>query len=56
MSQFGFGAAGRGASSGANITINVNAGMGTNGAKLGEEIVSAIKRYERTSGPVFAKA
>jgi TP901 family phage tail tape measure protein len=56
MSQFGFGAAGRGASGGANITINVNAGMGTNGAKLGEEIVSAIKRYERTSGPVFAKA
>lgn len=55
MSQFGFGGP-RGGAGGANITINVNAGMGTNGAKLGEDIVSAIKRYERTSGPVFAKA
>jgi hypothetical protein len=55
MSDFGFGG-GRGAGGGANITINVTAGMGTNGAKLGEDIVSAIKRYERTSGPVFAKA
>jgi TP901 family phage tail tape measure protein len=54
MSDFGFG--GRGSGGGANITINVTAGMGTNGAKLGEDIVSAIKRYERTSGPVFAKA
>jgi hypothetical protein len=41
---------------GANITINVNAGMGANGAQIGEQIVSAIKRYERTSGPVFARA
>jgi TP901 family phage tail tape measure protein len=55
MSDFGFGG-GRGSGGGANITINVTAGMGTNGAKLGEDIVSAIKRYERTSGPVFAKA
>lgn len=39
-----------------NITINVTAGMGTNGAQVGEQIVNAIKRYERTSGPVFAKA
>ena len=41
---------------GTNITINVNAGMGANGASIGQEIVSAIKRYERTSGPVFASA
>jgi hypothetical protein len=41
---------------GTNITINVNAGMGANGAQIGQEIVSAIKRYERTSGPVFASA
>jgi hypothetical protein len=41
---------------GTNITINVTAGMGTNGAQVGEQIVNAIKRYERTSGPVFAKA
>jgi len=39
-----------------NITINVNAGMGANGKQLGEQIVTASKRYERTSGPVFASA
>jgi len=36
--------------------INVNAGMGTDGAQVGREIVDAIKRFERTSGPVFASA
>ena len=36
--------------------ITVNAGMGTNGAQVGEQIVTAIKRYERVSGPVFASA
>jgi hypothetical protein len=41
---------------GASIVINVSAGMGTNGAQVGEQIVNAIKRYERTSGPVFASA
>jgi TP901 family phage tail tape measure protein len=41
---------------GANINITVNAGMGSNGAQIGAEIVKAIKRYERTSGPVFASA
>jgi TP901 family phage tail tape measure protein len=41
---------------GAKISITVNAGMGANGAQIGEQIVSAIKRYERTSGPVFASA
>jgi hypothetical protein len=45
-----------GSGGGANITINVNAGMGTDGARVGEQIVNAIKRYERTSGPVFASA
>jgi len=30
--------------------------MGTDGAQVGREIVDAIKRYERTSGPVFASA
>lgn len=48
--------------SGAGVTkkvqynITVNAGMGSNGAQLGEQIVNAIKRYERTSGPVFVSA
>ena len=41
---------------GTNITINVTAGMGTNGAQVGEQIVNAIKRYERVSGPVFVSA
>ena len=43
-------------SKGSTINITVNAGMGANGASIGQEIVSAIKRYERTSGPVFASA
>ena len=42
--------------SGATYNINVNAGMGANGAQIGKEIVDAIKRYERSSGPVFASA
>lgn len=41
---------------GNQYNITVNAGMGTDGAQVGEQIVTAIKRYERTSGPVFAKA
>jgi TP901 family phage tail tape measure protein len=41
----------------ANVyNITVNAGMGTNGGQVGREIVDAIKKYERTSGPVFASA
>jgi hypothetical protein len=47
---------GRNAPMGNQITINVNAGMGADGASIGREIVDAIKRYERTSGPVFASA
>jgi hypothetical protein len=41
---------------GATYNITVNAGMGTDGAKLGEDIVRAIRKYERVSGPVFASA
>jgi hypothetical protein len=36
--------------------ITVNAGLGTNGSQVGREIVDAIKRYERTSGPIFMSA
>jgi hypothetical protein len=42
--------------SGATINLTVNAGMGANGAEVGREIVDAIKRYERLSGPVFVSA
>jgi TP901 family phage tail tape measure protein len=45
-----------GAAGGAPINITVNAGMGTNGAEVGREIVAAIKRYERSSGRVFQSA
>lgn len=41
---------------GATYNISVTAGMGTDGAALGEQIVNAIRRYERTSGAVFARA
>ena len=43
-------------SMGNTYNITVNAGVGTNGAQVGEQIVNLIRRYERTSGPVFAKA
>jgi TP901 family phage tail tape measure protein len=41
---------------GGTYNITVNAGMGTDGAQLGEQIVRAIRKYERVSGPVFAGA
>lgn len=41
---------------GATYNISVTAGMGADGAALGEQIVNAIRRYERTSGAVFARA
>lgn len=47
---------GLGGGGGGDIYITVNAGMGTNGPQVGEEIVAAIKRYERSSGRVFQSA
>jgi len=41
---------------GGTYNIVVNAGIGTNGAQVGQQIVEAIKKYERTSGQVFARA
>jgi TP901 family phage tail tape measure protein len=41
---------------GSTINITVNAGIGTDGSFVGRQIVDAIRKYERTSGPVFAKA
>lgn len=41
---------------GAVYNITVNAGIGTNGPAVGQQIVEAIKKYERTSGQVFARA
>jgi len=50
------GMSGAGSSSGATFNVTVNAGMGADGVLMGREIVKAIKRYERASGPVFAGA
>jgi TP901 family phage tail tape measure protein len=47
---------GRNSPMGNVYNINVNAGIGTNGAQVGRDIVDAIKKYERASGPVFASA
>jgi len=41
---------------GSTVNISVNAGMGADGAAIGEQIVTAIRKYERTSGRVFAAA
>jgi hypothetical protein len=41
---------------GATYNIVVNAGIGTSGSQVGREIVDAIKKFEKTSGPVFASA
>jgi F0F1-type ATP synthase membrane subunit b/b' len=39
---------------GNTFNISVNAGMGTDPISVGAQIVDAIKRYERSSGQVFA--
>lgn len=38
------------------INLNVNAGMGADGAEIGRQVVEAIRKYERRSGPVFVSA
>lgn len=38
------------------FNVTVNAGIGTNGAAVGKEIVDLIQKYERTSGRVYARA
>jgi NTP pyrophosphatase (non-canonical NTP hydrolase) len=37
---------------GGGVTINVNAGIGTNGAEVGRQVVEALRQYERKNGPV----
>jgi len=39
-----------------NINITVNAGMGTDGQRVGQQIVDEILKFERNSGRVFARA
>jgi uncharacterized phage infection (PIP) family protein YhgE len=40
---------------GSTYNINVNAGIGTDGAVVGRQIVDAIRKYERSSGQVFVR-
>jgi phage-related minor tail protein len=35
---------------GTSISITVNAGMGADGAEIGDQIVDALKRYQRRNG------
>ena len=44
-----------GAGGGTTYVVNVNGGLNTS-SDIGRAVVEAIKRYERTSGPVFASA
>lgn len=39
-----------------NYNITVNAGLGTDGKRVGQQIVEEIVRYEKVSGKVFARA
>jgi len=41
---------------GNTINLTVNAGMGTEGAEVGRQIVDALKAYERRNGPVYVSA
>ena len=45
-----------GATGGPIFHIKVNAGMGTDGASVGRQIVDAIRKFERFNGPVFQAA
>jgi len=56
VSEPSMGSVPMGGGRGGDIYVTVNAGMGTNGPQVGEEIVAAIKRYERSSGRVFQSA
>lgn len=40
---------------GMNITVNINAGMGTDPAALGDEIVNVLQRYNRRNGALPLK-
>jgi hypothetical protein len=36
---------------GASINLTVNAGLGTDGNAVGQQIVNMLKQYQRTNGP-----
>lgn len=43
---------GIGGAGGGSINLTVNAGMGTDGAEVGRQIVDALRQYQRRNGPV----
>lgn len=43
---------GDGASMSAPVVINISAGMGTDGAEVGRQVVDALKAYSRRNGPL----
>ena len=43
---------GDGAALGAPINLTINAGMGTDGAEVGRQVVEALKAYSRRNGPL----
>jgi TP901 family phage tail tape measure protein len=55
-SMTGRGGAASVASGGSVINLTVNAGMGTNGAEVGRQIVDAISAYEKRNGKLYASA
>jgi hypothetical protein len=46
----------RAAGGATTINLTVNAGMGTQGAEVGRQIVDALKAYERRNGSVYVSA
>ena len=48
--------AGNGTPVGGGVNIVVNAGMGTDGAEVGRQILDALRAYERRNGRVYAAA
>jgi len=48
----GFTRGGDGAAAGSPVVINVHAGMGTDGAEVGRQVVDALKAYSRRNGPL----
>jgi TP901 family phage tail tape measure protein len=56
LSMTGAGGGGRAGGAGSVINLTVNAGMGTQGAEVGRQIVDALKAYERRNGSVYVSA
>jgi hypothetical protein len=40
---------------GSTINLTINAGVGTDGAQVGRQIVDALKQYEKRNGPIPVK-